>query len=149
MDRVARFETHIGRIFRGVDIVAIRHAIYRRGGGRGGGRRRKARTISGTETFPAISCRASFYRRPMLFERNPVVPPFRITGGRRKRKLVVPRKFIAKRLLRRFIYTPRMIFTKRGNIFLENSWLCYCCSFHRAGNDSVGFRGKVGNGIGG
>lgn len=39
MDRVARFETHTGRIFRGVDIVAIRHAIYRReGGGEGGGR---------------------------------------------------------------------------------------------------------------
>lgn len=49
-----------------------------------------------------------------------------------------------------YIHTAsRMIFTKRGNIFLENGWLCYCCSFHRAGNDLVGFRGKVGNGIGG
>lgn len=145
MDRVARFETHWAYISR---------RWYRRDStrdlseGRRRRRRRKARTISGTETFPAISCRASFYRRPMLFEWNPVVPPFQITGRRRKRKLVVPRKFIAKRLLRRFIYTPRMIFTKRGNIFLENGWLCYCCSFHRARNDSVGFRGKIGNGIG-
>lgn len=59
------FRKNRGRIFRGdsrVDIVAIRHADLSRG----------ARTISGTETFPAISCRASFYRRPMLFERNSV-----------------------------------------------------------------------------
>lgn len=104
MDRVARFETHWAYIsrrwYRRDSTRDLSEGRVRRR------RRRKACTISGTETFPAISCRASFYRRPMLFERNPVVPPFRITGGRRKRKLVVPHKFIAKRLLRRFIYTP-------------------------------------------
>ena len=69
MDRVARFETHwayISRRWYRRDSTRDLSEGRRR-------RRRKARTISGTETFPAISCRASFYRRPMLFERNPVV----------------------------------------------------------------------------
>lgn len=42
-----------------------------------------------------------------------------------------------------YIHTAsRMIFTKRGNIFLENGWLCYCCSFHRETTRS-GFEEKL------
>lgn len=41
-----------------------------------------------------------------------------------------------------YTHRLRMIFAKRGNIFLvvENGGSCYCGSFHCAGNDLVGLR---------
>lgn len=143
MDKVAHFETH-GAYFEAIHRVDI-VAIYREEG-------EGARTISGTETFPAISCRASFYRRPMLFERNPVV---RIMAGE-GRGNSSSRANLSRSLLRRFIYTPPpddLYETKeRGNIFLAVRMVgCVIAapSIVETTWSGWGFRGKVGNGIGG
>lgn len=133
MDKVAHFETHGAYISRRFAALISSRDLSRGGGG---GPHNKRNGNVSRYFLPRFFLSTTDALRTEPRRSN--------NGWWGKRKLVVPRKFIAKPLAPIYKHTAsgwslRNEGTRQHIPRRENGWLCYCGSFH-CGNDLVGLR---------